>query len=268
VLPKTGLLGLGVVATTMCTPPQSLVGPAATDGALTADGGDLSNFSELDVDNANVGGAADPEATGTCVGDSSTCASSKVIKATSPLSYPDPTQCSAGIGVDASAIAGSNYLAAGAVYKLLGNLTLNAAVTANLTDLASTGITLCFNSDMIIPSLGAAGVTVPWNSAVNSLLPLTYAPRPPSTLQLIDTATSSSASTIYIGDVLNPETAISAVIYAPHANCVVTGHLDLYGSMVCGSITAPDGITVHYDKELQSTSSEQTVTIGNWRELH
>jgi len=141
-------------------------------------------------------------------------------------------------------------------------------VTANLTNLASSGITLCFNSSLFIPSLGAAGVTVPWNSTVYSALPLEYAPRPPSTLTFIDTATSYGTSTIYLGDGLNPETAISAVIYAPYANCVVNGHLDLYGTLICGSITAHDGVTVHYDKELATLATDKTVTVSNWHEVH
>jgi hypothetical protein len=132
---------------------------------------------------------------------------------------------------------------------------------------------LCFNGNLIIPSLGAAGVSLPWNSAINTVLPLTYAPRPPTTLTLIDTATSFGSSTIYLGDGLNTETALSAVIYAPYATCDVTGHLDLYGDMVCGSVSANNavgsasGVAVHYDKELNSASSEHAVTVANWREV-
>jgi hypothetical protein len=127
---------------------------------------------------------------------------------------------------------------------------------------------LCFNGNLLVPSLGAAGVTLPWNSSISSLLPLRYTPRPPSTLMLIDTAPSLGTSTITIGDGLNPETVLSAVIYAPNATCVVSGHLDLYGSMVCGSISAPGGIAVHYDKQLATVPQERTVTVTNWREVH
>jgi hypothetical protein len=178
--------------------------------------------------------------------------------------------CSNGIGVDASAISGSNYLAAGAVYAVngTGNLTLNAAVTANLSNLAASAITLCFSGNLLVPSLGAAGVTVPWNSYVYSALPLRYAPRPPATLSLIDTASSGSGSTITIGDGLNPETVLSAVIYAPFATCVVSGHLDLYGVLICGSVSAPGGVSVHYDKQLATATAEQTVTVSNWHEVH
>jgi hypothetical protein len=267
-LPNTGLLGSGLVATTMCTPTIASTGPAATDGALTMSSGDLNSFSAVNVDNAAISGYPDPERTGTCVGDATSCASSKVVTSTDSLNYPDSTQCSNGIGATASAITGSNYLAAGAVYNVAGNLTLNTAVTANITNLASSGITLCFNSSLTVPSLGAAGVTVPWNSYVVSAVPLQYAPRPPATLTLIDTNTTMGSSTIYLGDGLNPETAISAVIYAPKANCVVSGHLDLYGVLVCGSISAPSGVSVHYDKELSSTFSEASVTVSNWREVH
>ena len=111
-------------------------------------------------------------------------------------------------------------------------------------------------------------MTLPWNSYIYTALPLRYAPRPPSTLMLIDTATSGSSSTITIGDGLNQETALSAVIYAPHATCVVSGHLDLYGAMICGSISAPGGISVHYDKQLAGSTTQQTVTVSNWREIH
>jgi hypothetical protein len=265
-LPDTGILGL--VATTMCTPTIASTGPAATDGGLTMSGPDLSSFSQVDIDNASTTGYVDPDATGKCLGDATACSSSTVVRSPADLAYPASTACSSGIGVNASAITGSNYLAAGAVYNLLGNLTLNAAVTANLTNLASSAITLCFNGNLLVPSLGAAGVTLPWNSYVSSLVPLDYAPRPPATLMLIDTATSTGSSTITIGDGLNPETALSAVIYAPNATCVVSGHLDLYGTLICGSISAPGGITVHYDKELATIATEDTVTVSNWRELH
>ncbi|MBV9872190.1 MAG: hypothetical protein JO214_16360 [Frankiaceae bacterium] len=267
VLPNTGVLGSGLAATTMCTPTISGTGPAATDGALTMAGSDLNNFSEIDVDNVASGGYANPDATGQCVGDSTACASSKVKTSTSSLDYPDSTVCSNGIGIDASAISGSNYLAAGAVYRVTGDLTLNSAVVANLNNLASSGITLCFNGNLTVPSLGAAGITVPWNSTVNSAVPLTYAPRPPATLTLIDTSTSAD-STITLGDGLNPETALSAVIYAPHATCTTNGHVDLYGAIVCGSVTASSGINVHYDQQLQNSTAEQTVTVANWREVH
>jgi hypothetical protein len=266
VLPDTGLLGLA--ATTMCTPAQTSTGPAATNGSLTASGSDLSNFSEIDIDNSTANSAINPDATGTCVGDATVCASSQVISQPQKLIYPDSTACAGGIGATASTITGSNYLAAGAVYNVLGNLTLNAAVTANLSNLSSSAITLCFNDNLLIPSLGAAGVTVPWNSYTSSVLPLQFTPRPPATLQFIDTATSTSSSTIYIGDTLNPETAISAIIYAPHANCVVSGHLDLYGTLICGSISAPGGVTVHYDSELKAVgATEQTVSVTNWHEV-
>jgi hypothetical protein len=201
-LPDTGILGL--VATVMCTPTVASTGPAATDGRLTMNGSDTSKFSEVDIDDAAPTGYADPDATGMCVGDTTACASSTVVRQSDPLSYPASTACSAGIGVNASAIAGSNYLAAGAVYNILGNLTLNAAVTANLTNLAASAVTLCFNGNLLIPSLGALGVTLPWNSYISSVLPLQYAPRPPATLMLIDTATSAGSSTITIGDGLNP----------------------------------------------------------------
>ncbi|HVT22446.1 MAG TPA: hypothetical protein VHE57_13780 [Mycobacteriales bacterium] len=266
VLPNTGLLGL--LATTMCTPPSSQQGPAATNGDLTMKGVDLPKFSEVDIDDAAPAGYPNPDATGTCVGDTTACTSPAVVRSTSALSYPDSTQCASGIGVDASAVSGSNYLAAGAVYNVLGNLTLNAAVTANLSNLASSSITLCFNGDLLVPSLGAAGITLPWNSYIYTALPLRYAPRPPSTLMLIDTATDGSSSTIRIGDGLNQETALSAVIYAPHANCVVSGHLDLYGAMICGSISAPSGISVHFDQQLPASSTVRTLTVSNWREVH
>jgi hypothetical protein len=272
VLPDTGLLGTGLVATTMCQPSSVGTGPAGTDGALTMSGTDLSNFSEVDVD--NTAGTDDSGVSGTCSGDATTCASSKVVSSPEPLDYPASSLCSSGIGLAASALSGSNYLAAGAVYNILGDITLNAAVTANLNNLASSGITLCFSGNLIVPSLGAAGVSVPWNSTINTVLPLTYSPRPPSTLMLIDTATTLGSSTISLGDGLNTETALSAVIYAPNATCNVTGHLDLYGDMVCGKVSANTavggaaGIDVHYDQQLNSSSSQHVVSVANWREVH
>lgn len=265
-LPDTGVLGLAT--TTMCLPPISSTGPAATNGNLTMVGTDVASFSQVNIDDSAVTGYTNPDAKGTCIGDAAACASTSVVRSTSALSYPASTACSSGIGVNASAISGSNYLAAGAVYNVTGNLTLNTAVTANLSNLSSSAITLCFSTNLLIPSLGAAGVTVPWNSYVYSALPLDYTPRPPSTLMLIDTATSASSSTITIGDGLNPETALSGVIYAPNATCVVSGHLDLYGAMICGSVSAPGGISVHYDKQLAGSTAEQTVTVSNWREVH
>jgi hypothetical protein len=252
----------------MCTPTIASTGPAATDGGLTMSGTDLGSFSEVDVDDAAPVGYSNPDATGTCIGDATSCASAEVLRSPASLTYPASTACASGIGVNASAITGSNYLAAGAVYNLLGNFTLNAAVTANLTNLSASAVTLCFNGNLLVPSLGALGVTLPWNSYISSVLPLRYTPRPPATLMFVDTATSSGSSTITIGDGLNPETALSAVIYAPYANCVVSGHLDLYGAMICGSISAPGGISVHYDKQLSTLTQEQTVTVSNWREIH
>ena len=58
------------------------------------------------------------------------------------------------------------------------------------------------------------------------------------------------------------------MIYAPHATCVVSGHLDLYGSMVCGSVSAPGGISVHYDKQLATVAQDRTVAAANWREVY
>jgi hypothetical protein len=252
----------------MCTPPTSSYGPAATNGSLTMTGTDLTRFSEVDIDDSPVTGYSNPDAAGTCVGDSTACTSPLVVRSNTALSYPDSTACSSGIGVNASAITGSNYLAAGAVYNVLGNLTLNAAVTANISNVSSSAITLCFNGNLLVPSLGAAGVTLPWNSYISNALPLRYAPRPPATLMLIDTATAGSSSTITIGDGLNPETVLSGVIYAPHATCVVSGHLDLYGAMICGRVSAPGGVSVHYDKELAASTSLQTMTVSNWREVH
>jgi len=89
VLPNTGVLGSGLIATTMCTPPSSGTGAAATDGSLTMAGGDVGNFSEVDVDNAAISSYSNPDATGKCVGDSTACASSKIKTSTSSLNYPD-----------------------------------------------------------------------------------------------------------------------------------------------------------------------------------
>lgn len=266
VLANTGILGLA--STTMCTPAITSTGPAATNGSLTAIGTELGNFSEVDLDNSPPVGYTNADATGTCIGDQTACGSPLVVRSTTALSYPPSTACSNGVGINASAVTGSSYLAAGAVYSVSGNLTLTGAVTANLSNLSSSAITLCFSTDLTIPALGVGGVTVPWNSYVYSALPLKYAARPPSTLSLIDTATSGNSSTITIGSAVASETALSAVIYAPNATCVVNGHLDLYGVMICGSITASNGISVHYDKELSAQTGQQTVSVSNWHEIH
>ena len=46
-------------------------------------------------------------------------------------------------------------------------------------------------------------------------------------------------------------------------------HLDLYGTLICGSVTAPGGVTVHYDSQLKAVgATEQTVSVSNWHEVH
>ena len=179
-LPNTGVLGL--LATTVCTPAQTAHRPAATNGSLTASGSDLSNFSAIDIDNATASSAINPTATGKCVGDSTVCASSKVVKSAAEARLPRQHRVHQWDRRDRFGDHRVELPCGRRGLQPVGNLTLNAAVTANLTNLASSGITLCFNSNLFIPSLGAAGVTVPWNSYVSSALPLQYTPRPPSTL--------------------------------------------------------------------------------------
>ena len=45
---------LGLAATTMCSPPASSYGPAATNGGLTMTGTDLNKFSEVDIDDSAI----------------------------------------------------------------------------------------------------------------------------------------------------------------------------------------------------------------------
>ena len=70
----------------------------------------------------------------------------------------------------------------------------------------------------------AAGVLPPVTREGATTDPLTYKPRAPSTLVLIDTATTSGTSTVSFGyDVASllssSETALSAVVYAPNGTC-------------------------------------------------
>lgn len=56
------------------------------------------------------------------------------------------------------------------------------------------------------------------------------------------------------------------VVYAPDATCSATAHVDLYGLMVCGTISAPSGSDVHYDTQVGSIPFDQPVTVSSWRE--
>ena len=62
-------------------------------------------------------------------------------------------------------------------------------------------------------------------------------------------------------------TSLSAVVYAPNAQCTASGHVDVYGAVVCGALTAPSGLNVHYDTQLGSTSFTRPVTVSSWREI-
>jgi hypothetical protein len=66
------------------------------------------------------------------------------------------------------------------------------------------------------------------------------------------------------------ETTLSAGIYAPGSTCTITGHVDLYGSMVCSKIVMAAGasITVHYDLNMATGDTQQTVTTASWNEKH
>jgi hypothetical protein len=116
---------------------------------------------------------------------------------------------------------------------------------------------------------------VPLNSTVANLVPLRLDPRPPSTLLLVSTCNSatgqapcSNTPTINFGLGLSTETSLSAVVYAPNAACSANGHVDLYGVLVCDTVTANSGVNVHYDAQLGSLAFDRPVTISGWHEVH
>ena len=100
--------------------------------------------------------------------------------------------------------------------------------------------------------------------------PLYADPRPPASLLLISTATTGPDPVVNFGTGLPGETAVSAVIYAPNAVCSASGHVDVYGTLICKSVTAPAGLDVHYDSQLSSfgnSTFDRSVTVSHWHEI-
>lgn len=244
--------------TRMCSHASPATGRMGTNGPLTLPSASLANMQGADIYNAGVAGYPQPTDTGTCAGDSTTCAAvgSTVIKYEDSLDFPLSTQCAQGIGAGAAAYDGSLALAANAVYSFT-NVTLNATAIANLSNISGSTLVICFSGTLdVIP-------TVPLNSTVESVLPPRLAPRAPSTLILIST---SGSPKVKLNAGLGLASELSAVIYAPNATCTATAHVDLYGAMVCGSLSAPSGINVHYDVQVGNIPFDQPVTVSAWRE--
>jgi hypothetical protein len=247
---------MGYSGARMCTHRTPALGRVGTNGPLTIPGSALGNLDGADIYAVGTPGYPDPLDTGSCAGDATACSSSKISTHPDAAAFPLSSQCSQGIGAGAAAYDGSLALAANAVYSFT-NVTLNATAIANLANVSGSTLVICFSGQLdVVP-------TVPLNSAVQTVLPLRLAPRAPSTLILIST---SGSPTVRLNAGLGLSTSLSAVLYAPNASCTATAHVDLYGAMVCGTVSAPSGINVHYDTEVASIPFDQSVTVSAWRE--
>jgi hypothetical protein len=257
----TGLLGL---LSTSILEYNGTPGAAATDGPLSVSSNDLSQFSQIGRENL----------TASC-GDATSCGSTTVVNSSNPPAVL-PTPCQAGIGTDLDINAltnGTQGLNVDAIYNILPGFTFNATLNTDLANLGDTGITLCDSViPLVIPSLAAnlgplGTLTVPINSVcstVNLTLAQDCTMRDPQTLQFFDTG----AAPIQLGT--GGPTVISGVIYAPGANCTISGNVILYGALICGNITSTPGssIDVEYDDQLNYNITERTVTVTNWNEVH
>ncbi|MCU1599356.1 MAG: hypothetical protein JWO22_65 [Frankiales bacterium] len=251
--------GMTASGTRMCTHASPALGRIGTNGPLTLPHDSLANLAGADIYAAGTPGYPDPLDTGSCAGDSTTCASAQVVTHPDPLGFPLSSQCASGVGAGAAAYDGSLALAANAVYNFT-DVTLNATAIANLANISGSTLVICFSGELdIVP-------TVPINSVVTDPLTLRTAPRPPSTLVLISTSSSTGTPTIKLNAGLALPSKVSAVIYAPNATCSATAHVDLYGAMVCGKVTASSGIDVHYDVQVGKLPFDQPVTVSAWRE--
>ena len=247
---------MGYSGARMCTPASPALERAGTNGALTFPSASLANVAGLDVYATGTPGYPDPLDTGSCAGDATTCASTSVTKHVDPLQLPLSSQCSKGIGAGATAYDGSLALAANAVYSFT-DVTLNATAIANLQNVSGSTLVICFSGTLdVVP-------TVPLNSVVQSVLPARLAPRAPSTLLLIST---SGSPKVRLNAGLGLASSLSAVVYAPNAACSATAHVDLYGMMVCSTVSAPSGLNVHYDTEVGKMAFDQPITVSKWRE--
>lgn len=252
--------------TRMCTHAAQTYGAAATDGPLTMSTADLASMSGVSIFNAPTNGFNDPDATGACTSVSSVCAA--VTTHHERLDFPLSTICSQGIGGGAVAYTGTTALAANAVYSFT-NVTMNATAIANLANISGSQIVICFNGTLTIPAGSSLNSTVKCSALTNpSCTPTRLNPRPPSTLLFIST---SGTPAVNFGAGSSSETSLSAVVYAPNATCSATGHVDVYGLLVCGSVNAQNGVDVHYDTEIDNLNAtagfDRPVTVSGWREL-
>lgn len=258
--------------TRMCTHAAQAFGAAVTDGSLTMRGVDLSSMNGVSIFNAPVPGFVDPSATGACAGDAAVCAAvgTSVTTHHERLDFPLSSVCSQGIGAGSVGYSGTTALAANAVYSFT-DVTMSATAIANLTNISGSQIIVCFNGTLTIPAGLSLNSTVKCSAVTNpSCTPTRLDPRPPSTLLLISTSGSDTPA-VHLGGGSSSETSLSAVVYAPNADCTATGHVDVYGLLVCGSVTASGGVDVHYDTEIDQLSAtagfDRPVTVSGWREL-
>jgi hypothetical protein len=254
--PSGTAASMGYSGARMCTHATPALGRIGTDGPLTLPNAALVNVSGVDIYATGTPGYPDPLDTGSCAGDTTTCLSSQVVRHEDALAFPLSTQCSSGVGAGATAYDGSLALAANAVYNFT-DVTLNATAVANLQNLSGSTLVICFSGTLnVVP-------TVPVNSMVQTVVPLRLEPRPPATLILIST---SGSPKIKLNAGLGVSSSLSAVVFAPNADCSATAHVDVYGMLVCGTMSAPQGINVHSDVEVAKIPFDQPVTLSKWRE--
>ena len=259
-------VSMGATNTRMCQPAAPRFGHLATDGTLTMKSLDLPNIAEADISTAPAAGSGDPDATGNCGGDGGVCGAigGEVQLKQDRLEYPvDTSLCSQGIGGGVTAYDGSTVLTANTVFNF-SDVTLSANAVADLNNVAGSRIIICFNGTLTLPPL------VPLNATTSPGHPLLLDPRPPTSLLLISTANSHQDPVVNFGGGLPGETSVSAVIYAPNADCIAAAHVDVYGSLICGQVSAPGGLDVHYDTQTASfgnSTFDRAVTVSNWHEL-
>jgi hypothetical protein len=259
--------------TRMCTHAAQVYGAAVTDGPLTMRAVDLPNMSGVSVFNVPAPGFTDPDATGACAGDAGVQAAcgSTITTHHERLDFPSSTVCSQGIGAGTVAYDGTTALAANAVYSFT-NVTMNATAIANLTNISGSQIIICFNGTLTIPAGLSLNSTVKCSPVTTpSCTPTELDPRAPSSLLLLSTSGGASTPAVNLGAGSSSETSLSAVVYAPDANCSANGHVDVYGLLVCKSLSASGGADVHYDTEIDqlnvTAGFDRPVTVSGWREL-
>jgi hypothetical protein len=257
---------MGYSGAVMCTRSVPALGPVLTQGPLTMSGTSIANVRQADVYHAAPVGYPDPGATGRCAGDATTCAAvgTKVLLHQEKVDYPLSTLCTHGIGGGAVAYDGSYALAANAVYDFT-DVTLNASAIANLANPTASRLVICFSGKLSIPPL------LPINSSVASVVPPRLVPRAPATLLLI--STSGGAATVdfgrdpVLGTLSSQTSSLSAVVYAPNAACTATGHVELFGLLVCKTVDAAAGINLHHDVQVATLPFDSTVRVSQWHEV-